>query len=81
MYIWPEIATELKGLEIRVDEKLDKIISNSSNPFPFDRLKKGKQIIALCRGIRLLIEKDLEKDAETLLQLLLEMGIKLKSFR
>lgn len=81
MYNWPEVNSELIELENRVSEKLDRIISLNSNAFPFDRLKKGKQIIALCRATRLLIEKEYEKDAEILLQILVDMGIKFKRFR
>ncbi|MCE7053904.1 hypothetical protein LZF95_04375 [Algoriphagus sp. AGSA1] len=81
MYNWAEICSELKALEKRAEEKLDKIMFSTPYPTPYDRLRKGKEIIALSKAIRLLMEQDLDKDAEMILRILLDKGIKLKSVR
>ncbi len=81
MYNWAEICSELKGLEKNAEMKLDKIRSANRYPIPYDRLKKGKEIIALSKAIRLFIDQDNEKDGEVLLILLQETGVKLKSVR
>ncbi|TXE13451.1 hypothetical protein [Algoriphagus aquimarinus] len=80
MYNWAEICSELKDLEKKAEEKLDKLRFESPS-LPYDRLRKGKEIIALSKAIRLLMEHDLDKDAEMILRILLEKGVKLKSVR
>ncbi len=55
MYNWADICSELKELEKRVDTKMNRIISLSANPFPYDRLKKGKEIMALSMALRMFI--------------------------
>jgi hypothetical protein len=80
MYNWAEICGELKALEKKAEEKLDKLMFESPS-MPYDRLRKGKEIIALSKAIRLLMDQDLNKDAEMILRILLEKGVKLKSVR
>ncbi|WP_339880779.1 hypothetical protein [uncultured Algoriphagus sp.] len=81
MYNWADLCSELKELEKRVDTKMNRIISVSANTFPYDRLKKGKEIKALSMALRMFIEQDLEKDATVVLYMLQEKGVKLKSVR
>lgn len=81
MYNWEEICSGLKEMEKRAEKKLDKIRFSTPYPIPYDRLRKGKEIIALSKSIRLLMDQDLDKDAEMILRILLEKGIKLKSVR
>ncbi|WP_339750697.1 hypothetical protein [Algoriphagus aquimarinus] len=81
MYNWAEICSELKELEKNAEIKLEKLRFSNPYPLPYDRLKKGKEIIALSKAIRLLMDQDLDKDAEIILRMLFEKGIKLKSVR
>lgn len=81
MYNWAEICSELKQLEKKAEVKLDKIRFSIPDPIPYDRLRKGKEIIALSKSIRLLMDQDLDKDAEMILRILFEKGIKLKTVR
>lgn len=83
MYNWAEICSELKDLEKRVDAKLDRLYTGQEfrYPTPIDRIKKGKELLAISRSIRMFIEKDDEKDATALLHLLLERKVKLKTMR
>lgn len=80
MYNWAEICSELKELDKRAEEKLDKL-RFATPSLPYDRLRKGKEIIALSKAIRLLMDQDLDKDAEMILRILIEKGVKLKSVR
>lgn len=80
-YNWAEICSELKLLEKRADEKIKVLASVQGGTFPIDRLKKGKEIIAISKSIRLLMDHDLERDAETLIRMLLAQGVKLKCIR
>lgn len=81
MYNWAEVCSELKQLEKKDEEKLHKIMFSTPDPIPYDRLRKGKEIIALLKAIRLLMDQDLDKDAEMILRILFEKGIKIKSVR
>ncbi|MDR7131630.1 hypothetical protein J2X69_003994 [Algoriphagus sp. 4150] len=81
MYNWAEICSELKQLEKKAEEKLDKIRFSTPYPIPYDRLRKGKEIIALSKSIRLLMNQDLDKDATVILHMLRDMGVKLKAMR
>lgn len=70
---WPEITEELLTLENRIDQKLDNLVSNNPDSFPLDRLSKGKEMRAVCRGIRALIQLDQTDDARYLLGILKEI--------
>ena len=67
MYNWAEICSELKVLEKKAEVKLEKLMFESPS-LPYDRLRKGKEIIALSKAIRLLMDQDLDKDAEMILK-------------
>lgn len=81
MYNWAAICSELKDLEKRVDDKMTRLISEDPDPFPFDRLQKGREIATLSRAIRMFIEQDQEKDATVTLAMLTKKGVKLRSVR
>jgi hypothetical protein len=70
----PYLITDLLELELRVLKKIERLIAESPDSFPIDRLKKGKQMQVLSKSIRLLIENNLEDEAEILLDLLLDLG-------
>ncbi|MBW3466811.1 hypothetical protein [Arthrospiribacter ruber] len=63
-----EILTLMDEKEIQVNKRLDSIISSNLDPFPFERINKGKALLKLMEEIRKYIETD---------QLLLA-GMKLK---
>ncbi|MBW3469577.1 hypothetical protein [Arthrospiribacter ruber] len=63
-----EILTLMDEKEIQVNKKLESIISSNPDPFPFERINKGKSLLKLMEEIRKCIETD---------QLLLA-GMKLK---
>jgi hypothetical protein len=71
------LIEDLLNLEIRSLEKTENLIKDSGGTLALSRLKKGRQIIALARTIRLLIEHNMEDEAEILLTLLEEMEVKL----
>lgn len=73
----PYLIDDLIDLEAKVLKNIERMISDSPGSFSIEQLKKGKQINALSRSIRLLIENKLEDEAEILLDLLLGMGAKL----
>ncbi|MBN7818046.1 hypothetical protein [Algoriphagus pacificus] len=74
---WVYILEDLKELEQRIETKLDLLISRNLNPFPFERLQRGKELRSLCRAIRLMIQQHQEDDAKFLLDILKEKGAKL----
>jgi len=76
---WIFIQEDLKALEKRIDLRLEKLISQNLDPFPFDRLKKGKELRSLSRAIQMMINKDQMDDARYLLDILKEKGVKLKA--
>lgn len=69
------LVEDLIHLEIRSVKKSEQLIVDSGGNIPISRLKKGHQIIALSKAIRILIDQNLEDDAEILLTLLEEKGI------
>lgn len=71
------LLEDLSNLEIRAMEKAEKLILDSGGNLPISRLKKGRQIIALSKTIRFLIDQNMEDEAEILLTLLEEKGVKL----
>ncbi|MBN3583370.1 hypothetical protein JYB64_13310 [Algoriphagus aestuarii] len=74
---WVYILEDLRVLEQRIETKLDLLISRNLDPFPFERLQRGKELRALCKGIRLMVQQDQEDDAKFLLDILKEKGAKL----
>jgi hypothetical protein len=72
----PRIISELKLMEKRIDQKLDFILLQNPNPFPFERIKKGKRLKCFCKATRLLIEADLVDDARILLEEMEKEGLK-----
>lgn len=72
----PRIIAELKEMEKRIDAKLDSILLQNPNPFPFERIKKGKRLKCFCRASRLLIEADWVDDARILLEEMEKEGVK-----
>jgi hypothetical protein len=71
------LLEDLLNLEIRSLEKTENLIRDTGGTLALSRLKKGRQIIALARTIRLLIEHNMEDEAEILLTLLEEMEVTL----
>lgn len=71
---WAYILEDVKTLEKRIDKKLDLLISQNLNPFPFERLQKGKELRALCRAIKKMVADQQEDDARYLLDILKEKG-------
>lgn len=69
------LLEDLLELEMRSVQKTEQLIVDSGGTLPLSRLKKGNQIIALSRAIRLLIDQNMEDEAEILLTLLEEKGI------
>lgn len=69
------LAEDLINLEKRSVKKTEQLILDSEGNLPLSRLKKGNQIIALSRAIRILIEQNMEDEAEILLTLLEEKGV------
>jgi hypothetical protein len=53
-----KLKLELKQKEIQVDLKLGKIVSTNPDPFPFERLEKGRRLLGMIRNCRKLIEED-----------------------
>lgn len=78
---WEYILEDLKDLEGRIEKRMDSLISQNLDPFPFERLKKGKQLRALCRGIKMMLHQNKEEDAKFLLDILIEKGGKLASLK
>lgn len=71
---WNYILEDVKNLEKKIDLKIDRLISQNLNPFPFERIQKGKELRALCRAIKKMINDQQEDDARYLLDVLKEKG-------
>ncbi|WP_157963307.1 hypothetical protein [Algoriphagus litoralis] len=71
------LMEDLLDLETRSIEKTENLIRESGGTLALSRLRKGHQIIAMARTIRLLIEQNKEDEAEILLTLLEEIGVTL----
>ncbi|HSF54726.1 MAG TPA: hypothetical protein VLA71_13285 [Algoriphagus sp.] len=69
------LLEDLLDLENRSRIKTEKLIQDSEGNLPISRLKKGHQIVALSRAIRVLIDQKMEDEAEILLTLLEEKGV------
>jgi CRISPR/Cas system-associated protein Csx1 len=53
-----QIMQELKKREQQIDRKLDKILSMNLNPFPFERIQKAKNLLALISQCKKLLDED-----------------------
>lgn len=53
-----EICDVLDLREQQIEEKLNKIISGNPDPFPFERLEKGKLLLKLIYEIKKHIDAD-----------------------
>lgn len=72
---WVYIIEDLKILEKRIDKRLDQLVSLNLDPFPFEKLQKGKELRALCRAIQLMVDHQKEDDARYLLGILKDQGV------
>lgn len=52
------IVMQLKNRQIQIDRKIDQLIDQNLDPFPFERLEKGKKLIELIKKILQAIEGD-----------------------
>lgn len=74
---WVYILEDVKDLEKRIDQKIDQLILQNLDPFPFERFQKGKELRALCRAIQLMVKNQKEDDAKFLIDILKEKGVNL----
>ena len=52
------IVQQLKNKQSQIDKKIDRILDQNLDPFPFDRLNKGKKLIELINNALRSIEED-----------------------
>lgn len=52
------ILTVIDEKEMKVNKRLDSIISSNPDPFPFERINKGKSLLKLMEEIMKCIETD-----------------------
>jgi len=52
------IVMQLKNRQIQIDRKINQLIDQNLDPFPFERLEKGKKLIELIKKIQQAIEGD-----------------------
>ena len=72
---WVYILEDLKAVEKKIEKRLDQLVSQNLDPFPFEKLHKGKELRALCRAIQILLKSNKEDDAKYLLDILKEKGL------
>ncbi|EIM78903.1 hypothetical protein A3SI_00535 [Nitritalea halalkaliphila LW7] len=48
----------LQEKEKRIEEKIDQLIEQNLNPFPFERINKGKRLLQLIHECRQYIQQD-----------------------
>jgi len=52
------IVMQLKNRQAQIDRKINQLIDQNLDPFPFERLDKGKKLIELIKKILQAIEGD-----------------------
>jgi hypothetical protein len=52
------IVMQLKNRQTQIDRKINQLIDQNPDPFPFERLDKGKKLIDLIKGVLQSIEED-----------------------
>ncbi|MBD3631278.1 hypothetical protein [Cyclobacterium sp.] len=52
------IVMQLKNRQMQIDKKINQLIDQNLDPFPFERLEKGKKLIELIKKILQAIEGD-----------------------
>lgn len=52
------IVIQLKNRQNQIDKKINQLIDQNLDPFPFERLEKGKKLIELIKKILYAIEGD-----------------------
>ncbi|MBD3628907.1 hypothetical protein [Cyclobacterium sp.] len=52
------VIIQLKNRQIQIDKKINLLIAQNLDPFPFERLEKGKKLIELIEKILQAIEGD-----------------------
>ncbi len=52
------IVMQLKNRQTQIDRKINQLIDQNLDPFPFERLEKGKKLIKLIKKILQAIEGD-----------------------
>ncbi|MGY6558215.1 MAG: hypothetical protein ACXIT9_02920 [Nitritalea sp.] len=48
----------LQEKEKRIEEKIDQLIEQNLNPFPFERINKGKRLLQLIQACRQHVQQD-----------------------
>ncbi len=52
------IVMQLKNRQTQIDRKINQLIDQNLDPFPFERLEKGKKLVELIKMILQAIEED-----------------------
>ncbi|WP_439483755.1 hypothetical protein [Cyclobacterium plantarum] len=52
------IVMQLKNRQTQIDRKINQLIDQNLDPFPFERLDKGKKLIELIKKVLQSIEED-----------------------
>lgn len=52
------IVMQLKNRQAQIDRKINQLIDQNLDPFPFERLEKGKKLIELIKKVLQAIEGD-----------------------
>lgn len=52
------IVKQLKNRQTQIDRKINQLIDQNLDPFPFERLEKGKKLLELIKKILQAIEGD-----------------------
>ena len=77
---WIYILEDLKAVEKKIEKRLDQLVSQNLDPFPFEKLQKGKELRALCRAIQILLKSNKQDDAKYLLDILREKEVNVKGY-
>ncbi|MEX2511378.1 MAG: hypothetical protein WD398_00615 [Cyclobacteriaceae bacterium] len=52
------IVMQLKNRQTQIDRKINQLIDQNLDPFPFERLDKGKKLLELIKNVLQSIEED-----------------------